>query len=176
MTKIALASLLAIGGHANSLGKVNEVIAMVLQNKALLAELYSCLHNDDAWVRMRAADAFEKICREHPDWIEPYIDNLQSELSDAHQQSSIKWHLAEIYPQVTLTKQQKEHAVAWLVAQVSTTEVDWIVAANCLKALLVFMQRGDLSRSQLVTLLHIQQQHHSKSVVKKATALLADLS
>ena len=123
MTK-TLEELLLIGGHANSLGKTNEVITMVLQNKVLLAELYECMLNGDAWVRMRAADAFEKICREHPDWIEPYVDKLQSQLSGADQQASIKWHIAQIYPQITLTTKQKEFALTWLKSQVATINVD----------------------------------------------------
>lgn len=175
MTKL-LEELLLIGGHANSLGKTNEVITMVLQNKVLLAELYECMLNGDAWVRMRAADAFEKICREHPDWIEPYVDKLQSQLSGADQQASIKWHIAQIYPQITLTTKQKEFALTWLKSQVATTNVDWIVAANCLKSLLFFAKRGDIPQTELEKLLHIQQNHPSKSVVKKATKILAELS
>lgn len=149
---------------------------MVLQNKVLLAELYECMLNGDAWVRMRAADAFEKICREHPDWIEPYVDKLQSQLSGADQQASIKWHIAQIYPQITLTTKQKEFALTWLKSQVATTNVDWIVAANCLKSLLFFAKRGDIPQTELEKLLHIQQNHPSKSVVKKATKILAELS
>lgn len=175
MTK-TLEELLLIGGHANSLGKTNEVITMVLQNKVLLAELYECMLNGDTWVRMRAADAFEKICREHPDWIEPYVDKLQSQLSGADQQASIKWHLAQIYPQITLTTKQKEFALTWLKSQVATINVDWIVAANCLKSLLFFAKRGDIPQTELEKLLHIQQNHPSKSVVKKATKILAELS
>lgn len=175
MTK-TLEELLLIGGHANSLGKTNEVIAMVLRDKTLLAELYECMLNDDAWVRMRAADTFEKVCREHPDWIEPYIDNIQSQLSGIGQQASIKWHIAQIYPQITLTKQQKSFALTWLKSQIATTNVDWIVAANCLKSLLVFTKQGDVPPTELVKLLHIQQTHPSKSVVKKATKILAELS
>lgn len=175
MTK-TLEELLLIGGHANSLGQTNEVITLVLQDKTLLAELYECMSNDDAWVRMRAADAFEKVCREHPDWIEPYVDKLQSQLSGADQQASIKWHIAQIYPQITLTTKQKEFALAWLKSQVATTNIDWIVAANCLKSLLFFTKQGDVPQTELVELLHIQQTHSSKSVVKKATKILAELS
>lgn len=176
MATSALATLLTAGGHANSLGKANEVIALVLNDKSLFNELFQCLFYDDAWVRMRAADALEKICRDHPDWIEPYIPAIQSKLSDTNQQASIKWHIAQIYPQVTLTKPQKEHAFTWLKTQVSTTEVDWIVAANCLKALLIFMERGDITQAALVKFLKVQQHHSSKSVAKKATKMLGELS
>ena len=81
------AELLAAGGHANSLGRVNEVIELTLHNKSRIGELYGCLFNEDAWVRMRAADALEKICRQHADWIAPYIDKIQAELSASTQPS-----------------------------------------------------------------------------------------
>jgi HEAT repeat protein len=33
-----------------------------LHDPERLEELYSCLFNEDAWVRMRAADALENLC------------------------------------------------------------------------------------------------------------------
>lgn len=49
------AAMHAEGGHANSLGRVNDVIELVLPDRPCLDELYACLFDDDAWVRMRAA-------------------------------------------------------------------------------------------------------------------------
>ena len=71
--KDTFVEILAVGGKTNSLGRTEEVIQAVLRDNNLLEELYKCVFNDDAWVRMRAIDAFEKICREHPDWITQYI-------------------------------------------------------------------------------------------------------
>ncbi len=70
--------MLAVGGKSNSLGRVNEVIEIVLHNEPRLNELYDCLFDKDAWIRMRAADALEKVCREHPDWLMPYIDRFSA--------------------------------------------------------------------------------------------------
>lgn len=164
-----------IGGHANSLGKTGDVIQEVLGDKSLLEELYGCMFNDDAWVRMRAADAFEKVCREHPDWIEPYVDRIQAELSGNDQQASIKWHLAQIYPQVALTSVQKQRALEWLTALISTVDVDWIVSANAMEALVAFTKNGDFSQDKLKQLLDIQTGHKSNSVMKKANKLTAAL-
>ena len=102
--------MLIEGGKTNSLGRVNEVIEIVLQDKSRLEELYSCLFNDDAWVRMRAVDAIEKVCRVSPDWLEPYIDRFLDELA-VSTQPSIQWHLAEIFGEVDLTGPQKERVI-----------------------------------------------------------------
>jgi hypothetical protein len=167
--------MLMVGGHANSLGKVNEVIEIVLQDKSRLEELYACMFAEDAWVRMRAADALEKICREHSDWIVPYIDRFQSELAMSTQ-ASIQWHLAQIYEQIDLTPEQKQRAIDWLKNLLSTKEVDWIVSANVMDTLAQFTREGAFSVKEMVSLLKVQQEHKSNAVIKRANKLFAELS
>jgi len=169
------AELLLEGGHANSLGRVNDVIKSVLHDPTRLDELYACLFDDDAWVRMRAADALEKICRQQPDWLLPYIDKFQKELSESTQ-PSIQWHLAQIYEQVALTNQQKAHAQQWLTTRLSTKDADWIVAANAMDTLMKFTKDGSFAANEMKRLLKIQQQHKSNAVIKRATKYLAELS
>lgn len=159
--------MLLEGGHANSLGRVNEVIDIVLQDKSRLDELYNCLFDEDAWVRMRAADALEKICRKHPEWLLPYIDRFQSELSDSTQ-PSIRWHLAQIYSQVQLSDTQREHVQYWLHNLLSDRNADWIVAANAMDTLVKFTKEGSYPTSVMKQLLSIQQQHKSNAVVRRA--------
>lgn len=168
------AVMLTVGGRSNSLGRAEEVVTLVLQDAARLEELYACLSHQDAWVRMRAADALEKVCRQRPGWLAPYIDRLQADFSD-HPQASIRWHLAQIYRQVELTASQKQRAVVWLERLLSGTDVDWIVAANAMDTLVRFTLDGSVAKDETVHLLRIQQQHASKSVVRKAAAFLAEV-
>ncbi|HSX29276.1 MAG TPA: hypothetical protein VLE73_01820 [Candidatus Saccharimonadales bacterium] len=167
--------MLLVGGHANSLGKVNEVIELVMLDKSRLDELYSCLFNEDAWVRMRAADALEKICRQHREWLLPYIDKFQDELATSTQ-PSIQWHLAQIYRQVDLTPKQKQAAIQWLKQVLSTKDADWIVAANAMDTLAQFTKDGSVSAAELMPLFKIQQKHKSNAVIKRATKLMTELS
>jgi hypothetical protein len=169
------AEVLTVGGHANSLGRVNEVINVVLDDKSRLDELYNCLFEDDAWVRMRAADALEKICRVHPEWLLPYVDRFPKELA-VSAQPSIQWHLAQIYREVVLTESQKRFAAHWMEELLSTKEVDWIVAANAMDTLAQFVEEGAFSKDTLIELLTVQLRHKSKSVVKRANKLLDALS
>ena len=170
----SFAEILAVGGKTNSLGRANEVIAIVLNDKSTLDELYSCVFDDDAWVRMRAIDAIEKICREKSEWLLPYIDKFQSELA-ASTQPSIQWHLAQIYRQVELTDGQKTNAIQWLKDLLSTTSVDWIVAANAMTTLVQFTKDGSVGMDETIALLELQKTHKSKSVVKRANKLLLEL-
>jgi hypothetical protein len=167
--------MLAVGGKSNSLGRVNEVIELVINNKDRLAELFGCVFDDDAWIRMRAVDAIEKICRIHPEWITPYIDKFSQELAPKSQ-PSIQWHLAQIYSQVSLTSEQKNFVINWLKNLLSTKDVDWIVSANAMVTLVQFTNDDSFPRDEMAALLKIQQKHKSKAVVKRANKLLDEIT
>lgn len=164
-------NILAFGGKTNSLGRAEEVLESVLKDRSKLNELYSCLFNDDAWVRMRAADCLEKVCRVHPDWIEPHIDKIFTDLAGSTQ-PSIQWHLAQIFAEVDLTAEQTKQVIAWLKEHLSSTEVDWIVSVNSMKTLLQFYQGRLVPKQEIKSLFELQNQHKSKSVRKKAAQFL----
>lgn len=168
------AVLLAEGGKSNSLGRSAEVIEAVLQDRALLGELYGCLFDSDSWIRMRAADSLEKVCRPHPEWLLPYVDRFMSELH-ASTQPSIQWHLAQIYQQVALTPAQRQAVIAWLTDLLKSVEVDWIVAANAMDALAYFAREGYVAVSDARAIFEVQMGHKSKAVVKRAQKLLDEL-
>lgn len=166
-----LSDMLAEGGKTNSLGLAEEVVHIVIESKGRLEELYGCLFHEDAWVRMRAADALEKICRLHPEWFKDYVDRFFNEISGSGQ-ASIQWHFAQILGEVSLTNAQLKQAIDWLSQKLQTTDVDWIVAANCMATLSQFVDKGYYPKERLIPLLKCQQQHRSKSVVRRATKLL----
>lgn len=166
--------MLTVGGKSNSLGKVNEVVDLVLNERSRIEELYDCLFDDDAWTRMRAADALEKVCREHPDWLLPLVDRFPTDLA-VTSQPSIQWHLAQMYKQIELTEGQRRFAIYWLKELLSRPTIDWIVAANSMDTLFQFEREGFLPGDELVPLLQIQQLHKSQAVVKRASRLLNEL-
>lgn len=165
------ATMLAVGGKKNTLGRAEEVVQIVLNDQSRLEELYQCLFEDDAWLRMRAIDALEKVCRIHPQWLLPYLDRLLSDVA-SNNQPSIQWHLAEIFNEIELTTTQRTRATKLMKHNLADVSVDWIVAANTMTTLTQFAQDGHLPVSDVVSLLKIQQDHHSKAVVKRATKLL----
>ena len=166
--------MLAVGGNKNTLGRAEEVVELVLNDQDRLAELFACLDHDDAWLRMRAIDAIEKVCRVQPDWLEPFKSRIFGDLLN-RDQPSLQWHLAEMFVEMGLTAEQQSQAIQWLRDKLSTTSVDWIVAGNCMSALSRFVRAGKLGQDELGLLLTIQQQHHSKVVSKRATKLMAEL-
>jgi hypothetical protein len=173
--KMSFIDIFMEGGHANSLGRSAEVMDTVLEDKSRLAELYECICHDDAWVRMRAIDSIEKVCRVHPDWISPYIDKMLSELTKSTQ-ASILWHLAQIFGEVVLDDNQKEQAIKWLETLLSSKDVDWIVSANSMKTLSQFTRDDFFPTSRLVSLLKVQKGHKSNAVKKRANKLLVEFT
>ena len=55
------------GGDRRSIGKVDEVVDQVLGSAALFEELINGLLVNDPVVRMRSADAVEKVTRVKPE-------------------------------------------------------------------------------------------------------------
>ena len=68
-----------------------------------------CLWSDDPIVRMRAADAVEKVSRRYPDVLHPFKVELLGLLSEATQQE-LRWHLAQMIPRLELSERERHRA------------------------------------------------------------------
>jgi hypothetical protein len=162
------------GGKPNSLGDVPQVVAEILVDPQLLPDLYDCLFSDDQWVRMRAGDALEKVCRVHPDWFIPCVPKLLGEVAEINQ-ASVKWHLAQMLGEIDLTDAQRVRAVSILTTNLADPNVDWIVASHCMETLSQFAKDGSVSVESVRPLIEKQLEHRSKAVGKRARKLLAQL-
>lgn len=162
---------LAVGGKKNSLGLTEEVVQEVLRDKNWLAELYECLFDEDAWIRMRAADGLEKVCRVRPEWLESYLEKLFTDMGKSTQ-ASLLWHFAQIIGEVSLTTAQSNAALQWLKDILRSPNADWIVAANAMTTLTQFAQKGLISKAEAADLVATQLQHASQSVRRRAQKLL----
>jgi hypothetical protein len=97
------------GGDRRSIGRSNEVVAEVLAHPALFRHVFGGLLSDDPVMRMRAADAVEKITAKRPDLLRPYKRKLLAVAGSADQQELL-WHASLMIPRLELTA--KERAVA----------------------------------------------------------------
>lgn len=168
-------TILTVGGHTNSLGRSKEVLDKVKSDPTKMAELFDCIYAEDAWVRMRAIDTFEKLVSDNPKLAQPYTESLTGDLTEK-EQPSIQWHLAQLYAEIELSQLQQAKAIKWLKNKISTTEVDWIVSVNAMKTLLQFYESGSVDGNELISLFQIQAKHKSKTVRKKAQQFLKVLN
>jgi len=93
------------GGDRRSIGRVSTVVAAVQKRPALFKDLVSGLFDDNPAVRMRAADAMEKISSDDPQLLQPYKKQL-IRLAQRTQQQDMRWHLAQMLPRLQLTAKE----------------------------------------------------------------------
>ncbi len=121
------------GGDRRMNHMVKTVIAQV-NEPVLFAELTQLVENENELVRMRAADAIEKITKRHPDWLQPYAHKLVNEWSSIEQQE-VRWHIALLFPRVQLTQLQRQQVIKNLMAWLQPTTKSSIVRVFSLQAL-----------------------------------------
>jgi hypothetical protein len=101
------------GGDRRTIGRSDEVAAMVCKNPKLFQELIAGLWSADPLVRMRSADAAEKVTRTHHEFLKPYKKELLGLMSEAREQE-LRWHLTAMVPRLVLTAKERGVAVALL--------------------------------------------------------------
>ena len=107
-----IAFLLA-GGDGRSIGRANGVACLVLRRPHRFRELINCLWNENPIVRMRAADAAEKVSAKKPRLLDRYKPELLGLLAET-EQIELRWHLAAMIPRLRLTAPERRRAAAAL--------------------------------------------------------------
>lgn len=120
------------GGDRRSIGRSNQVATLVLRAPRRFAELIRCMWSDDPIVRMRAADAAEKVSAVQPELLKPYKTELLGLLAGA-EQIELRWHMAQMIPRLPLTKPESIRAAHTL--QLYLEDRSSIVRAFALQAL-----------------------------------------
>jgi len=100
-------------GDRRTIGRSDQIAAIVLKNSALFPQLIAGLWSDDKGLRMRAADALEKATRTDPGLLQRYKKELLGLMVETSQQE-LRWHLAAMVPRLQLKKEEKRLAEATL--------------------------------------------------------------
>ncbi len=101
------------GGDRRSIGRAEEVAAAVLAAPDLFGVLFAGMSHSDPLIRMRAADAVEKITAARPDLLAPYKQQLIDGVA-ASQQQEVRWHVAQMISRLDLTPAERRRVVALL--------------------------------------------------------------
>ena len=103
-----LAAMLS-GGDRRSIGRSNAAVKLVLQQPGRFSELMECLSGEDPVLRMRAADAAEKVSAKKPRLLDRHKAELLGLLAEAVQ-IELRWHLAQMIPRLRLTAPERQRA------------------------------------------------------------------
>lgn len=145
LSREAIRTLLT-GGDLRSIGRANEVVAILRAQPARFEDVIRLLRDgDDPVVRMRAADAAEKASRLDPLLIQPYKRDLLALLAESVQKE-IRWHLAQMIPRLRLTAAELRSATRSL--QLYLTDRSSIVKTCAMQALsdLALQNRNRIGR------------------------------
>ncbi|MGA7560391.1 MAG: hypothetical protein WCF61_00255 [Terriglobales bacterium] len=96
------------------IGRSEEVAGLVSKDPKLFPELMAGLWSTDPLIRMRAADAAEKITRNKRELLQPYKGELLGLMVEAEQQE-LRWHLAAMVPRLQLNPKQRNLATSLLI-------------------------------------------------------------
>lgn len=101
------------GSDRRSIGRSEEVVGDVLADPGQFRLVFDAMLARDPVVRLRAADAVEKITRRRPDLLRGLEGRLLTDVAAIDQQE-VRWHVAQLLPRLALTPPQRTQAVAIL--------------------------------------------------------------
>jgi hypothetical protein len=101
------------GGDRRTIGRADQVAAMVSKDPKMFPELIAGLWSGDPLVRMRAADASEKVTRTNRELLQPYKKELLGLMAETQEQE-LRWHLAAMIPRLPLNIRERQLAVTLL--------------------------------------------------------------
>ena len=161
------------GGDRRSIGRSEEMVAAVLREPRRFAALVTGMFSEDPIVRMRSADAAEKISRKRPDLLQPYKSMLLKEAAEI-ERSEVRWHVAQMLPRLRLDRGEAESAVEILHSWLRSPSR--IVQVNAMQALADLALSNAEMRDEILALVVRQKTSSSAAVRARARKLEKQLS
>ncbi len=160
------------GGDRRSIGRSNEVVADVLKTPALFNEVFNGMFSNDPIIRMRSADAIEKITAGHPKYLQPYKLKLIYDVARIDQQE-VRWHVAQMIPRLDLTQKEIDHVVQILICDLQNKSS--IVRTFGMQALSDLAEKHPSLRPQVLELLKELTRTGSPAMKSRGLKLLRKL-
>jgi hypothetical protein len=160
------------GGDRRSIGRVPEVVAEVLDDPSLLAAVFDGMLSHDPIVRMRSADAVEKISAKHPDYLRPFKAVLIQQVARSQQQE-VRWHVAQMLPRLDLGPEERASAVDILLGYLE--DKSKIVKTFSMQALADLAEGDARLRPRILTVLKELTETGSPAMKSRGRKLLKRL-
>jgi hypothetical protein len=166
-----------VGGTRRSLGHTNQIVTEVLSRPRLFSHLVAALTSDDEVLRMRAADAIEKISAQRPDFLGPFKKNLFALAAGSAApslQQEVRWHLALILPRLKLTSTERALTTDLLFEYLRDKSI--IVKTHALQSLADLAASDPHLKLRVLPILHATAETGSAAQRARARKLLQWLS
>ncbi|MFA5333550.1 MAG: hypothetical protein WC376_03575 [Candidatus Nanoarchaeia archaeon] len=159
-------------GDLRTTGKSDELAKKAINNPAIIEELIVAINNEDKGVRMRAADAVQKISELKPETIKPYKKEFIKYCTI--NQKEVRWHLAQIYPILDLTHHERETILTKLQEWIKTDESN-IVKVFCMQAIYDFSTKDESLKHLAKKVIMEAMKFNTPSINSRAKKLLKKL-
>jgi len=159
-------------GDRRSVRGVAEVVQAVLVEPRLFRVVFDAMSGPDALLRMRAADAVEKITRRHPEYLGPLRGRVLVLAARARQQE-VQWHLAQLLSRVRLNARERRRAAEILRRYLCVESR--IVRTFAMQTLADLAERDMTLRPAIVPQLQVLSRSGSPAMRSRGRKLLARL-
>lgn len=161
--------LLLKGGDRRSVGQSDQVVRKVMREQKLFARLVEGMFAADALVRMRSADAAEKVTALHPEWLKPYRRILLWEIASSDQQE-VRWHAAQMIPRLALSVVDRARAMQ--VLKEYLRDRSSIVRTFAMQALADLARQYPVLHEEVLDLIHQQLKKGTPAMVSRGRKLV----
>lgn len=160
------------GGDRRSIGRVDEVVADVLADPSLFGVVFEAMLDDDPLIRMRCADAVEKITVEHSEYLHPYKERLIQQVAKIDQQE-VRWHVAQLFSRLELGPAERRVVMDILTDYL--TDKSRIVKTFSMQSLADIAERDAELREPIIHQLEELTRTGSPAMKSRGRKLLAKL-
>ena len=160
------------GGDRRAIGRADEVADIVSTERRLFPKLIAGLWSQERLVRMRAADATEKVTRKHPELLVRYKKELLGLMNEA-EEPELRWHLAAIVPRLPLNARERRLTVAGLISYLRDRSS--IVRTFALQGLADLARDDPKIQAQVTEILRISMKTGTPAMKARSRKLLFEL-
>lgn len=160
------------GGDRRSIRGVSEVVTQVMADPTLFPVVFNGMTDADPLVRMRCADAVEKITAVRPELLAPYKKRVLRLAAKAEQQE-VRWHLAQLLSRIELGASERRHAAEILTEYLK--ETSRIVKTFAMQALADIADQDAALRGPITMRLRRLTRTGSAAMKSRGRKLLARL-
>jgi hypothetical protein len=160
------------GGDRRSIGRADEVAAIVSKDPGLFPELIAGLWSGSPLVRMRAADATEKFTRANHEFLQPYKKELLGLMAETRQQE-LRWHLAAMIPRLQLQTRERQRAASLMESFLEDRSS--IVKTSALQGLADLAQFDASLQPKVIELLRESTRNGTPAMKARSRKLLLQL-
>lgn len=166
---------LLLGKDRRTISKAGNVADLVA-DQASFDELFALLFHHERNLVMRAADAVEKVTRQHKEFLVPHKNQILSLLTSAIH-IELKWHIAQLAPRLPLNPHELHEVWSILSYWAQNPNESKIVRVNAIQGLFDMSTNNPAFETSFINILDTVEHEPIPSLrarIKKLRRLLGD--